>query len=114
MYGFTGFLPPLGSRGEFKLGSTIPVKWQLQNAPGGYISSLSSVQGLQVAYRGACSADAGAPVDLGSSGASGLRYDAMSNQFVFNWQTKGLAAACYSILLTLDDTTVHTATFSLK
>ncbi len=113
-YGFTGFLMPLNSRGEFRAGSTIPVKWQLQNTNGAYVGSLSSVQTLRLAYRGTCSAEAGAAVDLGTSGNSGLRYDSTSNQFVFNWQTKGLLVGCYDVILALDDTTVHAATVSLR
>jgi hypothetical protein len=75
---------------------------------------VNSVQSLQVAYFESCSADAGVPVDLSSSGGTGLRYDATSNQFVFNWQTKGFSAGCYSLVLMLDDTTVHRAVVSLK
>jgi WD40 repeat protein len=109
-YSFSGFLSPLGaSVGEFKLGSTVPIKWQLRDADGTYISRFNSVKSLQVAYDGSCSADDGNALDLGSSGTTGLRYDDSGNQFIFNWQTKGLAAGCYSIFLTLDDTTLHAA-----
>src|SRR5437588_1544944 len=113
-YAFTGFLPPLNSGGEYKLGSTIPVKWQLRDANGNNINRLNAVQSLQLSYDGFCSAESGAAVDLGGSGNTGLRYDASGNQFIFNWQTKGLPAGCYSVLLSLDDSTVHSAMVSLK
>ncbi len=111
-YGFTGFLPPLGSSHEFKLGSTIPLKWQLHDANGNYVSRMSTVQSLQLFYRGSCSAAGGDAVDLDSSGDTGLRV--AGDQFHFNWQTKGLSVGCYDIVLTLDDATVHSARVSLK
>ncbi|MGI9102170.1 MAG: PxKF domain-containing protein [Terriglobales bacterium] len=117
-YMFGGFLAPLAPgawAGDFKLGSTIPVKWQLGNANGGFISSLSSVQSLQIAFSGDCGSysESGA-VDPGSSGTTGLRYDATGNQFVFNWQTRGLAAGCYSLVLKLDDGSVHSTAVNLR
>jgi hypothetical protein len=108
-YNFIGFRSPLvpgqGSySGLFKLGRTIPVKWQLTDARGAYISSLATVAALKVSPSGDCAGIAdGTPVDPGITGNASLRYDAGENQFVFNWDTTGLAAGCYGILLSLDD-----------
>jgi hypothetical protein len=117
-YAFTGFLAPLGSEayaGLFKLGRTIPVKWTLAGASGASVSDLGAVRSLQVAANSVCAGDAdGTPLDPGSSSASGLRYDASANQFIFNWNTSGLAAGCYTILLTLDDGTSHGTTLRLR
>jgi len=115
LYVFSSFLSPLGSsRTEFKQGSTVPIKWQLQDQDGNYVNRLSAVQSLSFLYNGLCSEDPGAAQDLGSRGNTGLRYDADSNQFSFNWQTKGLSAGCYNVVLSLDDTTVHSALVSLR
>lgn len=115
LYVFSGFLPPLGSeRTEFKLDRTIPVKWQLQDQHGNYVNRLSAVQSFKALYNGLCSEDIGTAQDLDSSGNTGLRYDSDTNQFVFNWQTKGLSAGCYNLVLTLDDATIHSATVSLR
>jgi hypothetical protein len=112
-YAFSGFLPPVGPSNEFKLGSTIPLKWQLRDASGNYINRLNAVQTLQLSYLGVCSGSTGNTVDLETTGATGLRYDASSNQFIFNWQTKGLPSGCYRITLSLDDATIHPLTVSL-
>lgn len=112
-YGFSGFAPPVANRSTFKAGSTIPLKWQLTNATGGAISTLSSVQAVQFATNGACEGEAsGAPIDAGDAGNSGLRYG--GGQFLYNWQTKGLAAGCYNILLKLDDTTTQGVVVQLR
>jgi WD40-like Beta Propeller Repeat len=115
LYVFNGFLSPLStSRTEFKLGSTIPVKWQLQDQDGNYVNRLSAVESLKVLYNGTCSEDDGTALNLSSSGDTGLRYDSDGSLFIFNWQTKGLSPGCYSIVLTLDDATIHSVPVSLK
>jgi hypothetical protein len=117
-YAFTGFLAPLGSQayaGLFKLGRTIPVKWTLASAGGAPVSDLGAVRSLQIAANSVCAGDAdGTPVDPGSSSAAGLRYDTASSQFIFNWNTSGLTAGCYTIVLTLDDGTSHATKLRLR
>jgi hypothetical protein len=112
-YAFSGFLPPMEQRSSFKAGSTIPVKWQLLNSTGSPITSLSAITSLQVGYNGACSGDPdGAVVDAGDAGYSGLRI--AGSQFIFNWQTKGLPAGCYNLMLKLDDTSTHSVLVTLR
>ena len=117
-YNFIGFLPPLSSgafSGVFRLGSTIPIKWQLLDANGTFISSLSVIASLKidsVTCQG--ESDSTEPFDPGSSGNTGLRYDSVANQYIFNWQTKGLAAGCYNIVLRLDDSTIHSTRVQLR
>src|SRR5262249_5160732 len=43
----------------------------------------------------------------------GLTYDPAAQQFTFNWQTKGLAAAYYQIQLGLNDGTLQTKIIQL-
>ncbi|MBI4234063.1 MAG: PxKF domain-containing protein [Chloroflexi bacterium] len=103
-YTFSGFLPPLPrTGGTFKTGSTIPIKWQLTDANGNYINDLSTVVALIVN---------GSPPS--GSGRTALRYDTTSNQYIFNWQTKGLTPGSYTIELKLSDGTMHTVTVELK
>ena len=90
--------------GLFKLGRTIPVKWSLTDADGISLSALSTVKHLELAFNGDCAIDAdGTPIDLGTIGGSGLRYDETERQFVYNWDTRNAAQGCYSVLLYLDD-----------
>jgi hypothetical protein len=108
-YRFSGFLPPLGKGLSFGLNRTIPVKFQLSDAKGSAISSLSAVTSLQVAP--VVNGVAGTPFTPASSDGKGLQYT--GGQYQFNWQTKGLAAGTYQIQLTLADGTVQTRTIQL-
>jgi predicted extracellular nuclease len=114
-YIFSGFLTDLSPDGPdgqtFSAGSTINVKWRLQNAQGGFIVAPSAVLPLQVAPDPSCTA-----------GQQGLAVDANSNNgvqenndtFQFNWRTKGLATGCYVFLLPLDDGTVQSSVVKLR
>ncbi len=110
-YCFNGFLPPLSQNLNFALNRTIPIKWQLCDFNGTLITNLSAVTSLQVA-----------PVNPDNSlepafnptpvGGTSLRND--GSQYIFNWQTKGITAGTYEILLTLSDGTLHTKVLQLS
>jgi len=115
-YVFNGFLAPMspGIAGPFKAGSTVPLKWQLNNASGGAVGSLSSIKSVQMAYNGDCAGSPDQPpIVADSPGNSGLRFD--GTQFGFNWKTpSGAPAGCYSVLVGLDDGTTHSQIVTLK
>jgi len=102
-YTFSGFLPPLNQGLAFGIGRTVPIKFQLTDYNKSFIRSLSAVTGLQVVYP-----------DNSTHAISGLRYDPTANQFVANWQTKGLSAGNYTISLTLADGTSYAIKVSLS
>jgi hypothetical protein len=106
-YRFGGFLAPLNSNLAFGLNRTIPVKFQLSDANSRPVSSLSAVISLQVLNA------QGADV-LSYAGNTTLRYDASANQWVANWQTKGLPAGSYTVQLQLNDGTTYTKAVSLS
>ncbi|MBZ5540581.1 MAG: Ig-like domain repeat protein [Acidobacteriia bacterium] len=118
-YAFTGFLSPLSVAGTFSsptysgtanLGSAVPIKWQLRDGNGNYVSSLSSLNSMQAIFNTAC---AGVPTGqiyvlyaptLGATGNSTFRYDTTNNQFIFNWDTSNVTpAGCYTIVVQLSD-----------
>jgi predicted extracellular nuclease len=112
-YLFNGFFSPVSTNKTFKLGSTVPLKWTLQNAQQGFISSFSSITGVQVAPDPSCLAGGeGVPFDAGSAGNSGLQFQ--DNTFQFNWKTTGLAAGCYAASVALDDGTRKTVFVTLR
>lgn len=115
-YVFTGFFSPVsgGSDGRtFKGGSSIPLKWRLQNAQGDYITSLSAIAAVQAAPDPTCSVGGeGIIFDATSAGNSGLQFD--NNTFQFNWKTTGLATGCYEVLVSLDDGTRKTTFMTLR
>ena len=118
IYRFSGFLQPIDNLPTVNLGKagrTYPVKWQLQDAAGAYLSQLSAVQSI-LQKKVDCSNFSSNPTDAieaGSAGNSSLRYDAAANQFVYNWQTP-TTAGCYVLFLTLDDGQTYQANFDLR
>jgi isopentenyl diphosphate isomerase/L-lactate dehydrogenase-like FMN-dependent dehydrogenase len=116
-YTFLGFFQPVENMPVLntgKAGRTIPLKWQLKNASGGYVSSLSAVVNNPPLYR-QINCDTNAPQDplpSDTSGNSGLRYDAGANQYIFTWQTSSsFSNKCYELLLDLDDGTQHVSRY---
>jgi hypothetical protein len=105
-YHFGGFLAPLNANMAYALGRSVPIKFQLTDYNGAYISSLNAVTSLR--------AMTSSKVDvLAGTGKTGLRFDSTSNQYVFNWQTKGQPAGSYQIVLKLADGTAQTKTIQL-
>jgi len=132
-YSFIGFLSPLkvagtGSTptdsGTFNLGKAIPIKWQLKNAGGAFVTSLSSLKSIKAVFNGPGCTGTAAPVEYllysptsGATGGSTFRYDVSNNQFIFNWDTSTgvvTGAGCFTILLQLDDGAVKATKVQLK
>lgn len=119
-YQFSGFLQPvdnLPTVNGAKAGSTIPVKWTLQDpTTGAYYSGTDSFVSLD-SRQIAC--ESGIAVDdiesVAATGSTTVRWDASANQFVFNWKTStAWAGQCRELVLTLDGYTPFTANFRFK
>ena len=115
-YLFAGFFSPISNLPVFntvKAGSAIPIKFSLSGNKGlnifGADSPASGVTG--------CNANDPA-VDLtqiDTPGASGLTYDAGSDQYLYNWKTlKAWEGTCRQLVVTLNDGTQHRANFKFK
>jgi hypothetical protein len=127
-YAFNGFLSPLTTAGtlaspsysgSFKLGKAIPIKWQLTDSSGNYITSLSSTQLIQAVQNVGCPGVPGTQTVVlysptsGATGNSTFRYSTTNNQFIFNWDTSstaGLGSGCYTLMLQLSDGSAAEAT----
>lgn len=131
IYRFTGFLPPVDNPPVVNLGRagrTIPLKFQLSDANGVFISSTTPLPATIKIQEVACSTFNGDPVDPNTlpdanpTGSTSLRYDPTTNQWIFNWQTsKTMAGKCYKIIVyqnnpngTVSSIILVTAYFQLK
>ena len=112
---WSNVLQPVNSDGSsiFKLGSTVPVKFQLTGASAG-ITSLSARLYLQRV--GAVGAGSVPEAISTSSATTGnlFRYDAPSGQYVFNLSTKTLSAGAYQLRIDMGDGVLRTVNISLK
>jgi hypothetical protein len=104
-YRFDGFLQPIiVPITAFKAGSTVPVKFQLKTASGTPVQAGTAPIVSIVPISGS-----GTPV----SGAA--RWDSLSQQYIYNWQTpKTGAGTIWRITLKLDDPSAHTVDIPLK
>jgi probable HAF family extracellular repeat protein len=112
-YDFSGFFAPVDNPptvNTVNAGRAIPVKF-----------SLSGDQGLGVIEEGypksqQVPCDADDPVDgieeTTTAGASGLTYDAASDEYTYVWKTDKAWTGCRQLVLKLDDGTVHRANFN--
>lgn len=116
-YTFSGFQPPVDSSPVINLGKagrTYPVKWQLKDRSGAFVSALTAVQSVKnfSAQCGAFSNDPTGLLETTSTDDILLRYDTAANQFIYNWKTPS-TAGCYTLVLTLDSGDAFTAYFNL-
>jgi hypothetical protein len=111
-----GFLPPIMNPPQVNSaspGNTIPIKWQLKDVNGNFITDLGTVE--SVTYQ---SANCAFTQPFGSmhalpTGGTFLRYDTSNNQLIYNWTTP-TTSGCYVFTLELTDGTQHQAYFNLK
>jgi len=123
-YRWDGFLQPINdtahqsdlSASVFKAGSTVPVKFQLKNAGGSILQAAVEPEWIDPEQVGPMSAVVGESTysDLASAGNS-YKWDSIAQQYVYNWNTKGLAPGYwYRIFAQLDDGTIKSVTIGLR
>jgi len=115
VYSWSGFLQSINTDGSsvFKIGSTVPVKFQLSGASAGITNAVAkfSYTKLSATVRGAVNeATSTAAATTGNL----FRYDPTFKQYVFNWGTKGLTAATYQLKIDLGDGISRTVKVALK
>jgi len=105
-YNYIGVLQPINDDGSgpksiFKLGSTIPVKFQLMDYNGSFVTD--AVVRIVVARYSGTPPDAGEYETAVSTSAATtgnlFRYDSLANQYIFNLATKTLLKGEYQIRL---------------
>jgi hypothetical protein len=115
VYNFIGFLPPIPNDGSglFKLGRTVPVKFQLTDAKGALISTAVAHLTIQMISGNTLQ---GTPIDASAPGNADVgdlfRFD--GTQYIFNWSTQPLSIGTWQLQARLDDGTVHTVIIGFK
>jgi hypothetical protein len=115
VFSWSGVLQPVNPDGSsiFKLGSTIPVKFQLTGASAGitnaavklYVKNInSSVTGTEQEAVATSAANTG----------NMFRYDPTAQQYIFNLGTKGLTAGTWQMRIDFGDGVSNIVKFSLK
>lgn len=97
-----------------KNGSTVPLKFEIFSGATELTTTSSVVQPL-IATKVNCGTGAEeATVEILGSGATALRYDTTTGQFVYNWKTPTQKSTCWDVkVVALDGTEIQTH-FSLK
>lgn len=120
LYAFGGYLQPINAAGGptsvFKAGSTVPVKFQLRDGAGALVTSRTAPQWLVPVRGGLLTSSVNETVSSDAATTDGaFRWDATAQQYIYNWQTKGLAAGyAYRIGVKLDDGQIHHVTVGLR
>jgi hypothetical protein len=119
VYAWSGFLSPVNNPNTVNTGNagrTYPVKWQLTDANGNFVTNAATGTTVTLATV-SCSnllGDPTDPLEITSTGSTSLRYDSTANQYIYNWATPTTSNNCYRLTVTLPDGVPHYALFSLK
>ena len=100
-------------RDSFKLGSTVPVKFQLAGASAGVRDLVAHLYLLRVGP-GATGDTFEATSTSNATTGNLFRYDATSGQYIFNLGTKTLSPGMYQLRVDLGDGVPHTVSISLR
>ena len=115
-YIFSGILQPINSDGSsiFKLGSTVPIKFQLMDASGNNIDTAEA----QLRIAKVTNSVVGDQIETTSSGSSNtgnlFRYDTGTHQYSYNLATKNLSKGTWQVIIELDDGSIHNGIISLR
>jgi hypothetical protein len=115
-YDFSGVLQPINSDGSsvFKLGSTVPVKFQLRDADGDSVTNATA----RIYVTRTNSSVFGTEIETVSTSAATtsnlFRYDSVNKQYILNLGTKGLTVGTYRINIDLGDGSVNTVVIGLR
>jgi hypothetical protein len=115
-YNFIGFLDPINSGGSsiFKLGSTVPIKYQLTDCNGVAITTAGGTLAVFKITDAVLGTELEVSVDSSGSANTDNLFRYGSPNYIYNLGTKPYSLGTYWLQATLDDGTVHTVNISLK
>jgi len=113
---FQGLLQPVNNDGSsvFKLGRTVPMKFQLVAPGGAYVTdAVARLYVAQVSNQVVGTYQEASSTGQADSGNT-FRYDPAANQYIFNWGTKGLAKGTWVVQVVVNDLVAKEVLVSLK
>lgn len=115
-YSYSGIKRPVKPDGSsvFKLGSTIPVKFQLEDISGNYVSNAIANLCVEKIGNGVEGTDIEAKSTSSATTGNLFRYDIADNQYIFNLSTKNLSIGTWKLKIVLNDGTTKETMISLR
>lgn len=98
----------------FKAGSTIPIKIQLKNINGDYISTAIAKISLTKIDNDTLGEINELVEEVSSTSGNLFRYDEKNNQYIYNLNTKGLDKGTYELKVILDDGNAYSVQIGLR
>lgn len=116
VYNFDGFFPPVKTDGSgiYKQGRTLPVKFQLTDANGQFVSTAVAHLFVAKIQDSIVGSDNVALSTSAADSGNTFRYDSTANQYIFNLDTGTLTPGTWQLKAMLDDGTNHTVVISIK
>jgi hypothetical protein len=114
---WSGILQPINKEGDsiFKLGSTVPVKFQIAIPGGGYITDATAKLLVAKVSSNLVGDEVEAITSTPASSGNNFRYDSASNQYIYNLGTKtGYTAGTWQLRIDLQDGSTNTVLISLR
>jgi len=116
IFNFAGFLAPGGAPPTLNLvtrGSLVPIRWQLPDGHGGFVSNPASFTSATVASL-TCGSAPVVAFNEAANGPAGIAFDSATNTFTYNWQTSTSWTGCRKLTIKLRDNTLHELRFKFQ
>ena len=115
-YCFGGIRQPINADGSsvFRLGSTVPVKFQLRDNDGRFVTNAIARISLTRTSSFVTGSESEAVSTSAATTGNLFRYCHIENQYIFNWGTRGLERGTWWIWIELNDGTMHSVRVSLR
>ena len=116
LFNFTGFLAPANDPPTLNLvarGSLVPIRWQLPDGHGGFVTNPASFTSASVGSL-TCGSAPVVPFNDAASGPAGIAFDSATNTFTYNWQTGASWTGCRKLTIKLRDNTLHELRFRFQ
>lgn len=111
-----GFMPPINRDGSsaFKLGSTIPVKFQLIQSDGNFLTNALAQIFIAKVENDTIVSEQAATSTNSNKSENVFRYDSTDNNYIFNLYTKSLSKGTWRIRVALENGISHTVLVNIS